>query len=160
MNVVIRKGESTDTPQLLSFIKELAEYEKAADQVEVDVEELTRDGFGEHPLYKFIVAEAEGQIVGIALYYFKYSTWKGKTMFLEDLIVNGPSRKFGIGRRLFVEICKIAHLEGCRRMDWQVLDWNIPAIEFYKKFNAKLDPEWLDGRLFKDELTQIYNQNK
>ena len=155
MKISFRNGETKDVPELLDCIRELAVYEKAGDQVEVTEKELINDGFGTRPLYEFIVAENEGQIIGIALYYFKYSTWKGKTLFLEDLIVKNEFRRFGAGRLLFIEICKIANENNCRRMDWQVLDWNTPAIEFYKKFNARLDPEWLDGRLFRDDLERI-----
>ena len=155
MKIEFRPGTKNDIPELLNCIKELAVYEKAGNQVEVTEQELLMDGFGEKPLYEFIVAEIESKIIGIALYYFKYSTWKGKTLFLEDLIVKNEFRRLGAGRLLFIEICKIAKEQKCRRMDWQVLDWNTPAIEFYKKFNAKLDPEWLDGRLFKEDLELI-----
>lgn len=155
MDIQLRKGTKEDVPELLKCIKELAVFEKAGDQVEVTTQELIADGFGPNPLYEFIVATKNEVVIGIALYYFKYSTWKGKTMFLEDLIVKDEFRRFGVGKHLFIEICKIAKEHNCRRMDWQVLDWNTPAIEFYKKFNAKLDPEWLDGRLFKADLDRI-----
>jgi GNAT superfamily N-acetyltransferase len=155
MNIIYRKGTKADIPELLNCIRELAAYEKAANQVEVDETELERDGFGQNPIYEFLVAEKDKSIIGIALYYYKYSTWKGKALFLEDLIVKQEHRRSGAGKNLFIEICKIAQAQKCRRMDWQVLDWNAPAIEFYKKFDAKLDPEWLDGRLFKDDLERI-----
>ncbi|HYG49609.1 MAG TPA: GNAT family N-acetyltransferase [Flavobacteriales bacterium] len=155
MSVIYRKGTKTDVPELLACIKELARYEKAEDQVEVNEAELLRDGFGPNPIYEFLVAELDLKIIGIALYYYKYSTWKGKALFLEDLIVKEEYRRTGAGTHLFIEVCKIAHKQKCRRMDWQVLDWNTPAIEFYRKFEAKLDPEWLDGRLFKNDLERI-----
>lgn len=159
MEITIARGTRQDVPELLACIRELAQYEKAADQVEVNEAELLRDGFGNQPLYRFFVARAGLQTAGIALYYFKYSTWKGKALFLEDIIVKEKFRRMGIGRRLFVEVCKQAHAEKCRRMDWQVLDWNTPAIEFYKGFEARLDPEWLNGQLFTDELEKIARQD-
>lgn len=159
MKIEIRRGSRTDLPELLACIKELAVYEKAGDQVEVTVEELERDGFGEHPLFQFIVATTNNKIIGIALYYFKYSTWKGKALFLEDIIVKEEARQQGIGSKLFVEICKIAHQHRCRRMDWQVLDWNEPAIQFYKKYKANLNDEWLNGQFFANDLKRINEEN-
>ena len=155
MNTIIRKGTKNDLPQTLRLIKELAEYEKAPLEVAVTIEEMERDGFGEHPVFGFFVAEAEGGIVGIALYYIKYSTWKGKCVFLEDLIVTEKFRQSGIGKKLFDEVVKVAKAMNARRMEWQVLEWNEPAIRFYKKVNANLDAEWLNGRLV-DEQIQNY----
>lgn len=155
MSIHISKGTTADVPELLACIKELAHYEKAAEQVEVTEAELLRDGFGQNPLYAFFVARVDGQVAGIALYYFKYSTWKGKALFLEDIIVKENFRRQGIGQLLFIEVCKTAHQEKCRRMDWQVLDWNTPAIAFYQGFDAHLNDEWLNGQLFTADLAAI-----
>lgn len=141
----IREGRGTDVPVLLQLIRELAIFEKEPDAVVVSEEELLQDGFGEHPLYGLFVAEVEGAVVGISLYYYRYSTWKGKCLYLEDLIVTEKHRGKGIGKALFAKTLDKAREEGCRKMNWQVLDWNTPAIEFYKDFNASLDPEWLNG---------------
>lgn len=149
---MIRKGKKEDLPQVLTLIKELAEYERAAGEVENSLEEMIKDGFGENPVYHFFVAEENGKITGIALYYFKYSTWKGKCIFLEDIIVTESERGKGIGAKLFEEIIKTAKELKVRRLEWQVLEWNEPAINFYKKYNANLDPEWVNGKLIYSQI--------
>ena len=141
----IRKGTEGDIKALLALIQELAVFEKEPDAVVVTEEELLADGFGPNPLYGFFVAEVEGEIVAISLYYYRYSTWKGKCLYLEDLIVTEPHRGRGIGKALFQTTLDKAKADGCRKMNWQVLDWNTPAIEFYKDFNAGLDGEWING---------------
>ena len=110
MNISIRKGLKNDLPQVLNLVKELAIYEKAPLEVTVTIDDMERDGFGNNPIFKFFVAEADNKIVGISLYYIKYSTWKGKCVFLEDIIVNEPFRKFGIGKKLFDEVVLIFYL--------------------------------------------------
>ncbi len=155
MNLTIVKGEKQHVPDLFRMIKALALYENAPEQVETSVDELLQDGFGTTKLFEFFIALNNDKIVGIALYYYKYSTWKGKAVFLEDIIVDDEYRKHGIGQKLFLKVCEVAYREKCRRMDWQVLNWNKPAIEFYKKFNAKLDPEWMNGQLFTNDLSQL-----
>jgi GNAT superfamily N-acetyltransferase len=147
MNVVIRKGEKKDLPSVLALVKELAAYEKAPDEVVVTVEEMEVDGFGNNPIFKFFVAEKGTEIIGIALYYIKYSTWKGKCIFLEDLIITEQFRKYGIGKKLFDEVVKVAKEINVERLEWQVLDWNEPAINFYKKLNANFDGEWVNCKL-------------
>jgi GNAT superfamily N-acetyltransferase len=156
----IRQGKEKDVPAILMLIKELAEYEKALDEVEITEEELLRDGFGQMPLYEFIVAELSGEVVGMALYYFKYSTWKGKALYLEDIIVKEKYRRKGIGEELFKAVIKRAGDENVRRMDWQVLEWNAPAIRFYKKFQANLDGEWINGKLTENQIKRIVQNEK
>ena len=140
----IRKGEVKDLPRLLELIQELAIYEREPDAVKVTVEELERDGFGEHPLFGFFVAEEAGEIVGIAHYYYRYSTWNGKVLYLEDLIVTEAERGKGHGKKLLDRIIQQAAADNCRLCTWQVLDWNEPSIEFYKKIGANLDEEWIN----------------
>jgi len=146
--IVIREGTRKDVGELLSLIRELAVYEKAEKEVVITEETLLRDGFGEHPLYAFFVAEVDGRIGGIALYYYCYSTWKGKYLYLEDLVVREPVRRLGIGSKLFERVVQEAREAGVKRMGWQVLDWNDPAIRFYKKYGADLNNEWINGRLY------------
>lgn len=156
MNFSIRKGVQRDLPQVLGLIKELAEYEKAPLEVTVSVADMERDGFGEHPIFQFFVAETEGKVVGISLYYIKYSTWKGKCVFLEDIIVTEAYRKFGIGKKLFDEVVKVAKEMKVKRLEWQVLEWNEPAIQFYKKLNSHFDSEWINCKLTDKEIN-AYN---
>ncbi|MGZ4055677.1 MAG: N-acetyltransferase family protein [Bacteroidia bacterium] len=153
MEIVIRKGIKKDLPEVLNLVKELAIYEKAPDEVTVTVEEMERDGFGENPVFQFFVAETEDKIVGISLYYIKYSTWKGKCIFLEDIIVNEPFRKFGIGKKLFDEVVKAAKEMKVERLEWQVLEWNEPAIKFYEKLNSNFDKEWINCKLTGEQIS-------
>ncbi|TRX61275.1 GNAT family N-acetyltransferase [Fulvivirga sp. M361] len=144
--MIIRRGTKEDLPQVLSLIKELAQYEKAADQVSNTVQMMEEDGFGEVPVFGFFVAVEEHKgIVGIALYYYRYSTWKGKRIYLEDLVVTENERGRGTGKKLFDAIIDQGKSTGCTGMMWQVLDWNEPAINFYKKYyQATLDDEWVN----------------
>ena len=142
--MIIRKDIKEDLPQVLDLINELAEYEKALDQVINTVELMERDGFGSHPLFGFFVAE-EKDIVGISLYYYRYSTWKGKRLYLEDIIVTESERGKGIGKHLFDATIEYGKANNCTGMVWQVLDWNEPAINFYQKYyQADLDDEWIN----------------
>ncbi|HAS41833.1 MAG TPA: GNAT family N-acetyltransferase [Microscillaceae bacterium] len=155
--VKIREGSPDDVGVLLALIKELALYEKALDEVENTEEQLLKDGFGDNPLYGFYVAEYDGKVVGMALYYYRYSTWKGKSLYLEDLYVTQAYRKHKVGLYLFKAIAQKAKDENCHRISWQVLDWNEPAIKFYKKLGAELDPEWVNGALSKSAYLQLLN---
>ncbi|MFT5723937.1 MAG: GNAT superfamily N-acetyltransferase [Bacteroidia bacterium] len=143
----IRIGNQSDIPALLRLIKELAVFEREPDAVVVTEAELLADGFGAHPLYAFFVAEVDEEIVGVSIYYYRYSTWNGKCLYLEDLIVTKKHRGKGIGKALFTTSIDKAKADKCRKMNWQVLDWNTPAIDFYKDFNAGLDGEWINGYL-------------
>ncbi len=148
----IRRGTIDDLPQVHALIQELAVYEKAPDEVTNTVEDMKWDGFGENPIFKFFVAEAEEGIVGIALYYTAYSTWKGKTIFLEDLVVTERLRRSGIGKLLFDAVAHEAREVGAKRFKWQVLEWNEPAIAFYKKIGADLDGEWINCNMSEEQI--------
>lgn len=148
----IRQGIKEDLPQVLDLIKELALYEKAPDEVDNTVEKMTEDGFGERPIFEFFVAEGHGKIIGLALYYYRYSTWKGKALYLEDIIVTDAHRNKGIGKLLFDKVVEKAQQENLNRISWQVLDWNGPAINFYKKLNASFDGEWVNCWLDKEQI--------
>jgi GNAT superfamily N-acetyltransferase len=143
--MTIRKGNPEDMQAVLGLIRELAAFEKEPDAVCITTADLVRDGFGTNPLFHVFVAEVNSdpkQIVGIALYYYRYSTWKGKTIHLEDLIVKDKMRGSGLGNALYTEIIKQAKKDQVRRVEWNVLDWNTPAIAFYEKSGAKVLPEW------------------
>ncbi len=146
-NVSIRKAERKDVPALLSLVQELAVYEHCPNEVVVDEAEMVAAGFGEDRVFDAFVAEAEGKVVGMAIFYTGYSTWKGKTLYLEDFLVTEDWRRKGVGKLLFDQVIEEARDRGVRRMDWQVLEWNQPAIDFYKKYACELDPEWLNGRI-------------
>ena len=151
----IRKGEKKDLPKVLELVKELATYEKAPHEVINTVALMEQDGFGLNPIYGFFVAENENEIVGISLYYWRYSTWKGKRLYLEDIIVTEKERGSGIGKLLFDRTMQKSLEENCSGMMWQVLEWNEPAINFYKKYGAKLDDEWTNCTLEASEIRQL-----
>ena len=138
----IRKATKNDMPSVLELIQELATFEKEPDAVVVTVDDLVRDGFSENPLFQCFVAEVDGEIIGMALYYYRFSTWKGKTIHLEDLIVKESKRGTGAGFALYKEIIKQGKAENVRRIEWNVLDWNTPAIDFYEKSGAKVLGDW------------------
>ena len=140
--MIIRKAKKNDMPSVLELIQELATFEKEPDAVVVTVDDLIRDGFSENPLFQCFVAEVENEIIGMALYYYRYSTWKGKTIHLEDLIVKESKRGTGAGFALYKEIIKQGKAENVRRIEWNVLDWNTPAIDFYEKSGAKVLGDW------------------
>jgi len=140
------------------LIKELAVYEKAGNEVVVTLEQLEEDGFGSSKVFDFLVAENQQQIIGMALFYTKYSTWKGKCIYLEDIIVQEQYRGMGIGKKLMKELISIAAERNAGRLEWQVLDWNEPAIHFYKSINALLDNEWVNCKLNNDQLKRMANE--
>lgn len=155
MDFNIRKGRKEDLPATLGLIQELAEYERVPEQVKISVKQLEEDGFGDQPLFGLFVAESLDQVVGIALFYYRYSTWRGKTLFLEDIVIKHSLRGNGIGQALFNRVIQKAFEEDCFRMSWQVLDWNEPAITFYEKYGATLDKEWLNCDFYYEDLKRL-----
>lgn len=141
----IRQARKDDVPALFQLIQELAIYEKAPQEVINTREKMMEEGFGSQPYFHAFVAETNGLIVGMSLVYFRYSTWKGKSLYLEDLIVTEPFRQQGIGKLLFERTLEFAREENCARMSWQVLDWNEPAILFYKNYGSQFDNGWLNA---------------
>jgi GNAT superfamily N-acetyltransferase len=154
-NVAIRIGVKKDLPRVLELVKELAEFERAPHEVINTIALMEEDGFGANPIYGFFVAENETRIIGIALHYWRYSTWKGKRLFLEDLIVTEKERGKGAGKLLFDRTMQHALDENCSGMMWQVLDWNEPAIDFYKKYGSKLDGEWINCTLEARQIEKL-----
>lgn len=146
-NQIIRKAEIQDCEAMMNLIKELAVYEKAPDEVTVSMEHFKESGFGGNPVWGAFVAEVDGKIVGMSLYYVRYSTWKGQRLYLEDLIVTEAFRGSGLGKILFDKTIEYGKEKGYSGMLWQVLDWNEPGINFYKKYNAKFDGEWLNASI-------------
>ncbi len=156
MEIKIREGKKEDVPAALELVKELALFEKAPEQVITNVKQMIADGFGENPIYKMLVAEdltpspslkERGTVVAIAIYFIKYSTWKGKGLYLDDIVVKENLRGKGVGKKLFEAVVAEAKKLNCKQMHWQVLDWNEPAINFYKKYNAEFDSGWVNCKL-------------
>jgi GNAT superfamily N-acetyltransferase len=152
IHITIRKAEEQDLSAVYALIKELALYENAPDEPSNPLETFLKDGSGPQPKYHVLLAESEGSVVGIALYYLGYSTWKGSMMYLDDLVVNEQYRRHGIGRLLLQALVDAAREHGAQQLRWHVLDWNEPAIAFYKKIGASLDPTWITCKLEKDVL--------
>jgi GNAT superfamily N-acetyltransferase len=152
MKFQLRPAKESDLPEVLSLIMELATYEKAPEEVTITLDDLKKDGFGERPLFEIIILEEENQIIGMALYFISYSTWKGKCIYLEDIIIRESHRGKGYGKLLFEAVISKSKSFGAKRISWQVLSWNEPAINFYKKYNASVNNEWLNGRLVEDQI--------
>ncbi|MBY0348471.1 MAG: GNAT family N-acetyltransferase [Hydrotalea flava] len=147
MNIQIRKAEKKDCARLLELIHELAVFEKAPEEVTVTLQHFEESGFGEKPVWWALVAEVEGVVQAFALYYIRYSTWKGQRMYLEDILVTEQMRGKKIGSLLFDALIQEAKEKKLNGMVWQVLNWNEPAIQFYKKYNAKIEDEWMNCSL-------------
>jgi GNAT superfamily N-acetyltransferase len=153
--VAIRQGRKEDLPRALELIRELAEFERAPHEVINTVEMMEKEGFGPKPVFGFFVAEDENGITGLSLYYWRYSTWKGKRLYLEDIIVTEKERGKGIGKLLFDRTMQKCVEEDCSGMMWQVLNWNEPAIKFYKKYGSKLDDGWTNCHLERKQIEAL-----
>lgn len=147
MQINVRKAVAEDVPAILALVRELALYEKAPQEVTNTEARMLADGFGENPAYTAAVAEAEGRIVGMYIWYVRYSTWKGKGLYLEDIVVTEAMRGRGVGDLLFRACLADAKAMQAQFMTWQVLEWNEPAIRFYKKYNSTFDGEWVNVKL-------------
>ena len=157
--ILIRNGKKEDLPRALELIKELAEFERAVHEVTNSIGAMEEDGFGLNPAFGFFVAEEHDQIQGLSLYYYRYSTWKGKRLYLEDIVVTESQRGKGIGKLLFEATMKKVLEESCTGMMWQVLDWNKSAIEFYKRYNTRFDDEWINCHLEAEQIKYFLKIN-
>jgi GNAT superfamily N-acetyltransferase len=151
----LRYAKKEDLPEILSLIRELATYERAPHEATISLKDLEEDGFGDRPIFEVILAQEEGKVKGMAFYFYAYSTWKGKCIYLEDIIVRESERGKGYGRILFDAVVMKAKEVGARRLMWQVLDWNEPAIRFYQKYHAVLDPTWVNGKLTEEQIREF-----
>ena len=155
MDFIIRQGEEKDMQSVLGLITELAVFEKEPDAVEITVEDLINDGFSKDPKFKIFVAEQEKQIIGIALFYERYSTWKGRSIHLEDLIVTQSKQKIGAGKALYTAVLKYAYDNNFSRVAWEVIDWNTNAVEFYKSTGATYLNDWSVVQMNKENLAKF-----
>ncbi|SEC27096.1 Acetyltransferase (GNAT) family protein [Tenacibaculum sp. MAR_2009_124] len=160
MGFIIRNGEVYDVKAILGLIKELAVFEKLPNEVEVTEDDLIRDGFSANPKFKTIVAEeSNGNIVGMALFYERYSTWKGRIIHLEDLMVTQSKRGIGAGKALYTAVLNYAHVQGCKRVSWEVLDWNKGAIDFYESTGATILDGWQVVQMNEKSLKEFVKKN-
>ncbi|UNZ00028.1 GNAT family N-acetyltransferase [Zhouia spongiae] len=159
MEYIIREAHKEDMGSVRELIQELANFEKEPKAVEVTVDDLIRDGFGPQPAFHCFVAEVKSKIVGMALVYQRYSTWKGKTVHLEDLIVSEQMRGTGLGSALFSEVIKYGYQKGVKRIEWAVLDWNEPAIRFYEKNGANVMRDWDTVQMNEQAIKNFIEQN-
>ena len=155
MQFAIRKAEPRDVPQMLALVRELALFEKEPEAVTVTEVEMLDAGFGPQPVWFGWVAELDGAVIGMAVCYTRYSTWRGRTIYLEDIVVTEAARGKKVGERLFMECVKHAAVNDYNWMRWQVLDWNTDAIRFYERFGASISPGWLNGELTKEQLHNL-----
>lgn len=156
-SINIRQGKKEDLSSVLELVKELAEFERAPQEVTNTLGMMEKDGFGPDPVYGFFVAEVDAEIIGLSLYYWRYSTWKGRRLYLEDIIVTEKHRSKGAGKLLFDRTMLKALEENCTGMMWQVLDWNEPAINFYKKYGSNLSDEWVNCNLEAEQIKKLLN---
>ncbi|GAB2763718.1 GNAT family N-acetyltransferase [Salinimicrobium soli] len=154
MGNIIRRGKKEDMPAVLELIKELAAFEKEPDAVVTTVETLEQEGFGDNPLFQVFVAEVDGKIEGMALVYYRFSTWKGRTLHLEDLIVREEKRGSGLGNALYRKVIEYAKEQGLKRVEWVVLDWNQHAIDFYERSGATVLKDWYTVQMDEDGITK------
>ena len=159
MDFKIRLGEAKDMQSVFNLITELAVFEKEPEAVEITVADLVRDGFAEHPKFKVYVAEQENTIIGIALFYERFSTWKGSTIHLEDLIVTKSKQKIGAGKALYTAVLKYAHDHNFNRVAWEVIDWNTNAIDFYKSTGATYLNDWSVVQMNKENLVNFIKKH-
>lgn len=160
MSFIIRPGEKKDAQSILNLIIELAVFEKEPNAVQITVDDVICDGFSNNPKFKtFVAEEADGTIIGMTLFYERYSTWKGKAIHLEDLMVTEMKRGIGAGKKLYASVMKYAHENNYNRVAWEVLDWNVNAVDFYKKTGATVYNEWRVCHMNKENLTQFCNEN-
>lgn len=152
MSYSIRKAELKDAESIYNLIHELAVFEKEPEAVEVTVDDIQLDGFGDQPKFEAFVAELNNKVVGMALFYYRYSTWKGKTIHLEDLIVKETARGKGIGKSLYNEVLKYAYQQQLKRVEWAVLDWNTTAVDFYKNSGAVVFDDWRIAQMDEQQL--------
>lgn len=160
MDFTIRKATKEDMPSILELIKELAAFEKEPDAVEVDISTLENEGFGENPLFQCFVAEQDGKIEGMALVYFRFSTWKGRTLHLEDLIVREEKRGTGMGIALYKKVLQFAYELKLKRVEWVVLDWNQHAIDFYERSGATILKDWYTVQMNEQALKKYVEKIK
>ncbi|MGJ8745940.1 N-acetyltransferase family protein [Polaribacter sp.] len=152
MSFIIRLGEKKDMQSVFNLITELAVFEKEPDAVEITVADLIKDGFSESPKFKVFVAEQDAKIIGIALFYERYSTWKGSSIHLEDLIVTKSKQKIGAGKALYTAVLKYAYDNKYSRVAWEVIDWNTNAVDFYKSTGATYLNDWSVVQMNKENL--------
>jgi len=159
MNIILREGEKSDMASVLMLIKELADFEKESNAVEVTEKELIDDGFGTVPAFKVFVAEWQDEIIGMALFYERYSTWKGRSIHLEDLIVKKEHRGNGVGKKLYTEVLTYAYRQKLKRVSWEVLDWNKVAVDFYTSTGARILEGWQVVHMNEQSLEAFIEKN-
>lgn len=155
--IQVRPATKADIPSVHALIRELAEYEKAPLEVTNTVDEMLRDGFGEQPVFYCQVAEHDSKVIGMAIYFIKYSTWKGKGVYLDDIVVTESMRKKGVGAKLLDAVIRHAAELNAKQLHWQVLDWNEPAIAFYKNYEVDFDKEWINCKMNAEQIRDYIN---